>query len=1004
MQIRTKKRWEDQTLTGINRLAGHTSFFTNSAETISLNGDWAFKYLTAPEYSPEGFERGDYDTTGWDTIEVPSCWQIKGYDHMHYTDVLYLFPLNPPYVPTENPTGIYKRSFTISEAWMENQTILRFEGVDSAYDVWVNGIHVGFSKVSRLPAEFDISSYINAGENYVTVRVYKWSDGTYLEDQDMWWYSGIYRNVSLINTPKDRVEDCRIHADLDDSYENGVLEAKVRLSCERGSLAWSLTDGEEKSVAEGNIRIEGEKTAEIHGRVSSVHSWTAETPYLYTLTLTLHGENGSSHKVSYRLGFRRIEVKGNVFTVNGKAILINGVNHHDYSPEGGRTVDLEVMKQDIILMKQHNINAVRFSHYPSVEPIYDLCDEYGIYVIDEADLECHGFEWAHIYDRITDDPTWGNAYVDRGTRMVERDYNHPSIIMWSLGNESCFGVNFKKEAEAIRALDSSRLIHYEGDFEAEITDVYSTMYSRLKGLKEIGETKMKHNRPHIHCEYSHAMGNGPGCLSDYQKLYRTYDRLQGGFIWEWYDHGIKTVDENGNVTYKYGGNYGDFPTNGNFCIDGLLMPDRTPSPGLVEYKQVICPVEICRLGETGDLYCVRNYYDFKTLEGISLDCTVTDGKKALTSFVIDSLDVKPGEEKVMMIPHGTIDLEENRDYYLNIRVREKMATSYAPAGHELGIYQFALAEKKTVSQKKPEGKVSLTETSTLLTADCGTTVFTFDKVHGILSSMKRGDKELLRRGPVLTVDRADIDNDMYKVNDWKNNYFISKGMEELEYMTACEKESGAEIYIQKYFGCYNQAWGFKLSYVYTVWGDGSLDVSLDGKAVRNPEFEPEFLPRIGVELAVNGELRNVDWYGLGPGENYCDSRQAAIMGVYETDVDGMHTNYVKPQENGHRENVKWVALTSEKDGILVNARKSFGMNVHDYTTEALRNAAHPCEIERQEDVILNLDYRHSGLGSNSCGQEQTDDCKVGIEDFKLGFTIRSVAGGEAERLAFDSSL
>ena len=413
-------------------------------------------------------------------------------------------------------------------------------------------------------------------------------------------------------------------------------------------------------------------------------------------------------------------------------------------------MDPEVMRQDIILMKQNNINAVRFSHYPSIEAIYDYCDEYGLYVIDEADLECHGFEWAHVYDMITDNPEWETAYVDRAVRMVARDYNHPSIIMWSLGNESCFGVNFKKEAEAIRAMDSSRLIHYEGDFEAEITDVYSTMYTRLKGLKEIGETKIKHNRPHVHCEYSHAMGNGPGCLADYQELYRTYDRLQGGFIWEWYDHGIKTVDENGTVTYKYGGNYGDFPTNGNFCIDGLLMPDRTPSPGLVEYKQVICPVSIKKLGDSGDLYAVKNYYDFKTLEGIRLDCTVTDGTDTLAQFTVDGLSTEPGKEEIVTIPHTSLDLKDNRDYYLNICVKEKEATSYAPAGHELGLYQFALPEKRTVCTPRMAGAVRIAQTDTAVTAECSGTEFVFDKVHGSLTSMKgrRGafsERSLYRR-------------------------------------------------------------------------------------------------------------------------------------------------------------------------------------------------------------------------------------------------------------------
>ena len=568
-----------------------------------------------------------------------------------------------------------------------------------------------------------------------------------------------------------------------------------------------------------------------------------------------------------------------------------------------------------------------------------------------------------------------------------RDYNHPSIIMWSLGNESSFGMNFKKEAEAVRALDSSRLIHYEGDFEAEITDVYSTMYTRLKDLKEIGETKMKRNKPHVHCEYGHAMGNGPGCLKDYQDLYRKYKRLQGGFLWEWYDHGIESRGEEGNVTYFYGGNYGDFPTNGNFCVDGILMPDRTPSPGLREFKQVICPVEVKRVGCYGKLFSVKNYYDFRTLEGIELRCTVTDGSRELKSFVMSGLTTKPGEEEWIVIDHGSVEPEENRDYYLNVRVVEKEASVYAETGHELGVYQFELPEKNFVYKSRKKIPVLVEENEITISVTCGEINYTFDKVHGILTNMKKGTKEVVRKGPVLNVDRADIDNDMYKLDDWKNKYFITKPVEQLECMEVFRTDEEVIVCIQKHFGCYNQLWGFRLTYLYTVHGDGVMDVNLTGTAIRNPEFEPEFLPRIGVELEVNGEFRHVSWYGLGPGENYCDSRQAAIMGVYETDVDGMHTEYVKPQENGHRERVKWLSLKNEWDGIVIQAKTEFGINVHDYTIENLRQATHPNGIKRQKDLVVHLDYKHSGLGSNSCGQEQTDECKTRIEDFVLGFSF-----------------
>ena len=986
MQKRTKKRWENQTLTNIGRLPMHTARYSDSIEKQSLNGNWKFLYLEAPEYSPVGFEQEEFDTAGWDTIEVPSCWQIKGYDRMHYTDVYYLFPLNPPFVPSQNPTGIYKRSFYIEGIEKDSDRILRFDGVDSAYDVWVNGRHVGYSKVSRLPSEFNITEYIKEGENELTVRVYKWSDGSYLEDQDMWWFSGIFRDVTLYTLQKMHIQDCRIHASLDDSYQNGILDADIRLSVPGGTVDWKLVSPEGEMVLEGTESAEGDQV-HISKKLEAVRTWTAETPNLYRLELGYGSEKEKTHTISYRVGFRKVEIKDGNFTVNGKAILINGVNHHDYSPDGGRTVDPKVLLDDILMMKRNNINAVRFSHYPSLECIYDYCDEYGLYVIDEADLECHGFEWAHIYDRISDDPEWEAAYTDRAVRMVERDYNHPCIIMWSLGNESSFGINFKKEAEAVRRLDDSRLIHYEGDFEAEITDVYSTMYTRLKPLEELARSKDKGNKPHIHCEYGHAMGNGPGCLVDYQELYRKYKRLQGGFIWEWYDHGIRKKEADGSITYLYGGDYGDFPTNGNFCIDGLLMPDRTPSPGRLEYKQVICPVSVKNVGGQSDLYEIRNFFDFRNLSEIRLHCCVTDGEREFSAWDIDDLSLAPGEAQLLMIPHGVITPEENRDYYLNIHIQEKKEKPYAPAGHELGVYQFELPEKKIVKAVHEGAVPEIAETETEVTVQGSGCVYHFDKVQGILKTAEKDGRELILAGPVLTVDRADIDNDMYKFDDWMNKYFMNRPVEELEYFSCHKDETSVLIYIQKYFGCYTQAWGFRLAYQYRVFGDGAMTVSVEGKAIRNPQFEPAFLPRIGFEMKMPKRFWNVKWYGLGPGENYCDSKEAARMGVYEKTVAEMHTNYVMPQENGHRESVKWLSLYGEEDGILLEMETPLGINVHDYTTESLRRAKHSNEIRHEDYLILNLDYRQSGLGSNSCGQEQTDACKTGIEDFKVQFTI-----------------
>ena len=610
MARKTVKRWENHQITGIGRREARTAFYKDSQSRISLNGEWKFKYIDAPELSPEGFEKPGVGNE-WDNIDVPSVWQLRGYDKMHYTDVLYPFPINPPYVPDENPTGIYKKIVNLDDQWVQKDTILKFHGVDSAFDVWVNGNYVGFSKVSRLPSEFDITEFVKSGENDVTVRVYKWSDGTYLEDQDMWWLSGIYRDVELINEEKNAVLDVQIDGSLDDSYTNGLFTSKIKMKQAGTNIKWKLSYKGE-AVFEGEASFK-DKEIYISADIPSVHTWTAETPELYDFTIST-----DTQEVTVRCGFRRIEIKDKNFCVNGQVILLNGVNHHDYNPKEGRTVTREQMEDDIRLMKQYNINAVRCSHYPANEYFYDLCDEYGLYVINEADLECHGFEWVENYTWITDDESWKNVYVDRSVRMVKRDRNHPSIIMWSMGNESAFGCNFRSAAQAIRELDDTRLIHYEGDFEAEVTDVYSTMYTRLKGLKEIAEYEVKGDKPHVMCEYGHAMGNGPGGLKAYQDMYRKYKRLQGGFLWEWYDHGIHTV-EGDNEYYKYGGNYGDFPTNGNFCIDGILMPDRTPSPGMEEYKQIIAPIEITPIAGNIKKIKIENYYDFLNLSTVIIN-------------------------------------------------------------------------------------------------------------------------------------------------------------------------------------------------------------------------------------------------------------------------------------------------------------------------------------------------------------------------------------------------
>lgn len=985
------KRWEDHRITGIGRREARTAFYKDSQKKISLNGEWDFKYVDAPELSPEGFEQSGA-CEGWDKIDVPSVWQLRGYDKMHYTDVLYPFPVNPPHVPDENPTGIYKKTVVLDEQWMEKDTVLKFHGVDSAFDVWVNGKHVGFGKVSRLPSEFDITGFVKTGENDITVRVYKWSDGTYLEDQDMWWLSGIYRDVELINEEKNAVLDLRVNGTLDDSYKNGFFTAGITMKQAGTNLGWKLSY-KGKTVLEGELVSEGKDIC-IEAEIPEVHTWTAETPELYEFTVMTENQ-----EVTVRCGFRKIEIKDKNFRVNNQVILLNGVNHHDYNPREGRRVTREQMESDIRLMKQYNINAVRCSHYPANEYFYDLCDEYGLYVINEADLECHGFEWVENYTWITDDETWKDAYVDRSVRMVKRDRNHPSIIMWSMGNESAFGCNFRSAAEAIRELDDTRLVHYEGDFEAEVTDVYSTMYTRLKGLKEIAEYQIKGDKPHVMCEYGHAMGNGPGGLKAYQDMYRKYKRLQGGFLWEWYDHGIYT-EEKDKKYYKYGGNYGDFPTNGNFCIDGILMPDRTPSPGMEEYKQIIAPVEITAVEGSMNKIQIRNYYDFLNLDTTTLYWEVKAEDQMIQDGTVEGLSVAPHEGKIITLPITAFELQENTDYYLNLTVCQKEERNYAPAGYEIKKVQIPMQIRKDgFSVRETADKLQVTEGQGVLTVENSRVTAKFSTVFGKLISFGKDGKEYLTEGPRMNVYRATIDNDMYKKEDWMNKYFIQKPVEETEYVSCLKEDDKVIVQIGTFFSCYNQSWGFECDYTYTVYSCGQMKVEIQGKAVQRGKLEPAFLPRIGVIMKGNKNFQKAMWYGMGPGESYVDSKAASIMGIYENTVDGMMTDYVFPQENGHHEQVKWFRIGDGKDGLLCKMEEKLGLNLANYTDESLEKAQHPFEIEKADDVIIHLDYRQSGLGSNSCGEEQLEENKVKLQDFAMAFTVQAAECGTEIREA-----
>lgn len=1027
---RQKKRWEDEMLLHIGRREAQPRLMRSGMQPtdISLNGTWDFLYLRAPEFSPEGFFEKNFTTKEWNTISVPSCWQMQGYGQMHYTDVWYLFPVNPPFVPSENPTGIYRRSFTVPDTWQDGKTILRFDGVGSAFDVWINGIHCGYSKVSRLASEFDISHCIVIGENQITVRVYQWSDGSYLERQDMWVFSGIVRDVTVYHESACSISTCFVCGDLKNGYKDGVLYANVLLNAEAEgadyTVEYHLSEKDSgREIVHGyatvqdstcNTMQDGVQNGStvfysnncssmlrvIREEISSVHTWTAETPFLYCLQLELKKDGQILDTAALTLGFRRIEIIDGNFTVNGKAILLNGVNMHDFSPAGGSTVDKTVVEQDIILMKQHNINAVRCSHYPKADYFYDLCDTYGLYVIDEADLESHGFEWIQATNWLNETASWEHAYIDRCERMVKAHYNHPCILMWSMGNESGMGTNFKKAADRIRLLDKTRLLHYEGDSNAETADVYSTMYTRLNRLQEIAEGNDAHGKPHLLCEYAHAMGTGPGNLEEYQNLFRRYKRLQGGFIWEWYDHGIQITKEDGSITYYYGGDFGDEPTNSNFCIDGLLMPDRTPSTGLLCYKEVIAPVDCYPADLAKGLITIRNCYDFTDLHDIALCWQVVSNGTVYESGIIDTLTAAVGKEETIRIPYS-LPKESFDAYYLNIQFTHKHKTLYADLGFIVAKRQLLLPVARILRQRlhDMEHGLQISDGQTKLTVSGNGVQVVFCKVTGRLLGYTVDGISYLCEGFTPNVRRALIDNDMYKVKDWKEKYFIHKQQEQLEAFTYSSEKNYVAVHISTHFSFLNQAFGFKCEYRYQIFPDGEIEFDLQARSFAYTDFVPQMIPRAGIEFSMPLQFNRVTWYGLGFEENYCDMKAHVQKGVYSASVQDMHTEYVKPQENGHREEVERLLLSGSGKGLLFSFENPVGINVHDYTIDALEKAGHIGNIEKAGKVVVHIDAKHSGLGSNSCGEEQMYKNKTRINDFAITMRFRPAGAADfVERL------
>lgn len=1022
------KTWENHQIDGINRMPARAHFLTfpskekallnNNRYTHAfknLNGVWKFMFLDAPEYSPEGFFNSDFDVTKMDDITVPGNWQLQGYGKMHYSDLWYNFPINPPYVPTENPTGIYKRTFFVEESYRDKKIIIRFCGVDSAYHLWINGKEVGYSKVARNESEFDITDLIRVGEeNDVTVRVYQWSDGTYLEDQDMWWESGIFRDVELIGVPKDGINDYKVIADLDDEYKNGIFKVEAFLrTTKEVNVTFELVDAGENTVFTKTV-VAKEGKACIDEVIADVNHWTAETPYLYKLFMTVEDNGQIVEVIPQNVGFRNIRLNGETFLVNGVAIKFKGVNRHDYSPQNGRVVSREEIEKDIILMKQFNINAIRTSHYPNSYYLYDLCDEYGMYLIAETDLECHGFELTGDYKWITDDPSWELAYVSRMTRMIERDKNHPAIIFWSLGNESAFGCNFRKMTDVAHEMDPTRLVHYEGDFDVESADVYSTMYTWIENPKKpylMKDIIEKSKKPHIHCEYCHAMGNGPGNLKDYQDLVYAHDKLQGGFVWEWFDHGIESFTESGEKYYRYGGDFGDDPSNKDFCIDGLIMPDRTPSPGLYEYKKVIEPITTTAVDIQKGIINLLSRYDFANLDRFNLVYKVMEDDVILqTGFMaVPSIEARANKDITLPYDLSVIKVKPGAHYYVNISYQLREDTRYASSGHELATAQFELPLYKEGIMVRPEGILNVEKEHTTLHVKGANFSLDFNLVNGNLMNIVRDGMQVLSKGPRLTLWRAPISNDMEIIDKLKKVYFLHLEHEVVMNIDYHMEGNILKVEVDTINSTTNSAWHFKTKYVYTVCPSGDILIDVEGTPSGRVDLAPDMLPRIGVSMHLDKSMEHVRYFGMGPGENYADSKEAAQMGLYANTVDGLFTNYVIPQENGNHMGCKWVSMTNDRGmGLLASTEGDFNFSASWYEDKDLDDAKHTCDLVKRDYIVFNVDYKQNALGTNSCGQWQLDKYRAKFEDFKLSFRLTPFNNKEvldkhlaAERICLD---
>lgn len=961
-----------------------------SSRVFSLNGEWAFRYFESFGQAVDPEEGLCFDEEEMGSIPVPSCWQNHGYGRHMYTNVRYPFPVDPPYVPDENPCGLYVRHFELEEKDPEARWFLNFEGVDSCFYLWVNGEFAGYSQVSHATSEFELTELLQEGDNTLAVLVLQWCDGSYLEDQDKLRMSGIFRDVYLIARPQAFLRDYFVKESFAPDFSHaqvtvelmpeGKLDLTASLYAPDGTLVAACEHPKDSAVLE----------------VPAPVLWNAEHPAQYTLVLETPDEC-----IVQMVGLRKIEVIDGVVYLNGVNIKFRGVNRHDSDPVTGYTISREQALLDLALMKRHNVNAIRTSHYPNAPWFLQMCSEYGFYVIGEADMESHGMAMRYgnhsneNYADAADDPQFGEAILDRMQRSVIRDKNNAAVVIWSLGNESGWGENFEAAGRWAKEYDPSRLLHYENfltyhkarkpDFS--MLDLYSRMYASLDQVrdyfagKDLDENLPDKKLPFIQCEYIHAMGNGPGDAEDYQQLIMEYDGFCGGFVWEWCDHAVYggTTPDNRPI-YRYGGDFGEFPHDGNFCMDGLVYPDRTPHTGLLEYKNVIRPIRARRAEGKADTFILHNYLDFTNAEDfLTVSYEISQDGEVLYGGELELPHLPPHGEAEVVLPA----LPEGGVCTLLLSYATKAAGDFCTAGHALGFDEIVLHDEPFFLDAPAEGPVELEETGDAVVLTGEKFRYVFNKHTGLFDSLVWQNRNYLEKPMGWNLYRAPTDNDQYIRHQWELAGYHRPTVKVYGVQVSRLENGGACVTCQLSIAALTVSPFLRVEAQWAIDAQGRMDASLDCR--RDGRFP--WLPRFGVRLFLPRDFASVEYFGYGPYESYQDKHQASHLGVYAQAVDAMHEDYLKPQENSSHWGCRYVTLTDGAYSLTASSETSFSMNISPYTQEELAEKKHNYELTKCGQTVFCLDYKMSGVGSNSCGPELLPQYRLEEEEFAFRFTL-----------------